>query len=132
MYGINMRRDSHKIDYSKQRFSERDKMIIKNEVTMIKLTYPKYVPVLIRVKGEKLKLRKYKFLAGEELTIAQFLFAIREKMVVPLSSSDSLFVFIQDIIPLNTMSFGELYNQYKDDEINMLILTLCTENTFGV
>jgi len=131
MYGINMKRESAKIDYSKQVFSEREKMMIKNEAVLIRLTYPKYTPVLVKTKSEKIKLTKYKFLASDDLTMAQFLFAIRGKMMVPLSSSESLFIFTNSIIPPNTSTFGELYKNYKDEETGMLVLTLCTENTFG-
>lgn len=120
-----------KIDYSKHTFSEREKMYIKNEIVLLRLNYPQYIPVLVRSKSEKIKLRKYKFLAGSNLTIAEFLFSIREKIIVPLKSSESLYIFINDIIPRPSSSFSELYNQYKDKDTEMLILTLCVENVFG-
>jgi hypothetical protein len=132
MYGIDMKRGSYKIDYTKVNFSEREKIFIKNEIVMLRLSYPKHIPVLIRSKSEKIKLRKYRFLAGSDLTIAQFLQGIREKMIVPLSSSESMYVFINNTIPCNTATFFELYQEYKDKDTEMLILTLCVENTFGI
>ncbi len=120
-----------KIDYSKHNFSRQEKMYIKNEITLLRLSYPQYIPVLIRSKSEKIKLKKYKFLAGCNLTIAEFLFSIREKMIVPLKSSESLYIFINDIIPRPSSNFSELYSQYKDKDTEMLILTLCVENVFG-
>jgi hypothetical protein len=122
---------SAKIDYSKQTFSEREKMYIRNEIVLLKLNYPQYIPVLVRSKSEKIKLKKYRFLAGDNLTIAEFLVSVREKMIVPLKSSESLYIFINDIIPRSSSTFSELYTQYKDKDIEMLILTLCVENVFG-
>lgn len=131
MYGINMKRSAYKIDYSKSEFSELEKIHIKNEITILRATYPKYIPVLIRSKSDKIKMRKHRFLAGSDLTIAQFLHGIREKMIVPIGPSESMFVFINNIIPRNTLTFAELYNEYKDQDTQMLIMTLCIENTFG-
>lgn len=131
MYGINMKRSSHKIDYSNQSLSEREKILIKNEIVLLRINYPKYIPVLIRSKSEKIKLRKYRFLAGEDLTIAEFLVGVREKMIVPLRSSESMYIFINEVIPRASATFSELYKDYKDKDTEMLILTLCVENVFG-
>lgn len=131
MYGMNMKRGSQNIDYSKQSFSEREKRCIKNEIVLLRINYPKYIPVLIRSKSEKIKLRKYRFLAGSDLTIAEFLVSVREKMIVPLRYSESMYIFINDVIPRASATFFELYNDHKDKETEMLILTLCVENVFG-
>lgn len=131
MHGIKMKRSGPRIDYSKKKFTKYEKMIIKNEVFSVNTTYPFHIPILVRVESDKIKLSKYKYLIGDEMNMGQFLYVIRQKMLVPLSSSDSLFAFINDTIPPNTVLFRQLYKDYKDSETDMLIITLCTENTFG-
>ena len=131
MHGVKMKRTGAKIDYSKKIFTKYEKMIMKNEVFSINMSYPYHIPILVRVQSEKIKLSKYKYLIGDEMTMAQFLYVIRQKMLVPLSSSDSLFAFVNDTIPPNSALFGQLYKEYKDPETDMLIITLCNENTFG-
>lgn len=126
-----MKRSGPRIDYSKKKFTTYEKMIMKNEVFSVNTTYPFHIPILVRVESDKIKLSKYKYLIGDEMNMGQFLYVIRQKMLVPLSSSDSLFAFINDTIPPNSVLFRQLYKDYKDSETDMLIITLCTENTFG-
>ena len=64
-----MKRTGAKIDYSKKKFTIHEKMIMKNEVFSINMSYPYHIPILVRVQSEKIKLSKYKYLIGDRLNI---------------------------------------------------------------
>jgi GABA(A) receptor-associated protein len=117
------------IDFSKHSFTDQEKFIIAKEVEIIKDKYPNYVPILVRARGD-LKLTKFKYLVGGEITFGQFLFILRKKMN-GLRSSEALFLFVDNALPVSSRSLMSMYNEKKDPELNMLIVTVCKENTFG-
>jgi len=120
-----------KIDYNKNEFTDQEKLAIKKEVDIIKTKYPDYIPIILRTKSKSnIKLNKIKYLVGEEITVAQFLSIIRKK-IHNFNKSDSIFLFINNTLPIQQNTLGNLYNQYKDTETNMLFVTVCKENTFG-
>jgi hypothetical protein len=120
-----------KIDYNKEKFTDQEKIIIKKEVNIIRSKYPGYIPVIVRTKDKSnIKLNKIKYLIGEEITIAQFLSIIRKK-IKNFNKSESLFLFINNTLPIQTKSLGLIYNESKDIHTDMLFVTLCKENTFG-
>lgn len=119
------------IDYNKDVFTDQEKLIINKEVAVIKSKYPGYIPVIVRTKSNSnIKLNKIKYLIGEEITIAQFLSIIRKK-IKNLNKSESIFLFINNSLPIQTKSLGLIYNESKDIETDMLFVTVCKENTFG-
>ena len=117
------------IDFTKATFSEQEKFIISKEVELIKDKYPNYVPILVRTRGD-LKISKVKFLVGGEITVGQFMFILRKKMN-SLRSTEGLFLFINNTLPVSSRNLLSIYNEQKDKELNMLIITVCKENTFG-
>lgn len=119
------------VDFTKSEFTDEEKCIIRKEVDMIKQKYPSYIPIIVRVKSDKIKLTKRKFLVGGEITIGQFLCILRKK-IQDMKSSEAIFLIINNILPMQTLSLSAIYNEHVDKDTNMLIITLCKENTFGL
>lgn len=115
------------IDFSKNEFNDSEKIIIKKEVDLIKEKYPEYIPILVRSKN--IGLTQYKYLVNGEVTISQFMSIIKKK--ITLKSYEAMFLFINNTIPQGSCLLNEMYKLHKDNEIDMLIITVCKENTFG-
>lgn len=118
------------IDFSKAEFDDQEKYVIKKEVELIREKYPNYIPILVRSKDNKLKLSKNKYLVGNEITIGQFIFIIRKK-IPTLRPEEGIYLFINNIIPIASVSLNTVYQSNKDPETDMLIITICKENIFG-
>lgn len=119
----------NKIDFTKEVFTQSEKTIIKREASLIKDKYPHHVPIIVRVKGD-IVLIKRKFLVGGEITVAQFMFILRKKMQ-NMNPSEALFLFVNNTIPQSVTTLQNLYLSNKDPETDMLFFTVCKENTFG-
>jgi GABA(A) receptor-associated protein len=120
-----------KIDYTKESFTDDEKMIIKKEIEIIKEKYPNYIPIVVRTKGKNdYKLTKRKFLVSGDITVGQFYTILRKKMHF-LKASEALFVFVNNAIPPSSLLLSSLYASEKDIETQMLFVTICRENTFG-
>jgi GABA(A) receptor-associated protein len=120
-----------KIDYTKESFTDDEKMIIKKEVEVIREKYPNYIPIVVRTKGkDDYKLIKRKFLVSGDITVGQFYTILRKKMHL-LKASEALFVFVNNAIPSSSLLLSCLYASEKDIETQMLFVTICKENTFG-
>jgi microtubule-associated protein 1 light chain len=118
------------IDFSKSELNQHEKRIIKKEVELIKEKYPTYIPILIKSKNNQIKLTQYKYLVNEEVTISQFMTIIKKKIL--LKSYEGIYLFINNLIPKGSSSLNSLYKSHKDLETDMLIITVCKENTFGL
>lgn len=120
-------KEKYLIDFSKHDFTDNETRIIKKEVELIKEKYSMYIPILVR--SNKIKLTQYKYLVNEDVTISQFMTIIKKK--VELKSYEALYLFINNTIPAGSMPLISLYRLHKDPKIDMLIITVCKENTFG-
>jgi hypothetical protein len=120
-------KEKYLIDFSKHDFTHDETRIIKKEVELIKEKYSMYIPILVR--SNKIKLTQYKYLVNEDVTISQFMTIIKKK--IELKSYEALYLFINNTIPAGSMSLISLYRLHKDPKIDMLIITVCKENTFG-
>lgn len=123
---INMKKKSV-VDFSKSEFNQDEKLIIKKEVELIKEKYPHHIPILIR--SNKIHFTQYKYLVNEEVTISEFMTILKKK--IKLNSYEAIYLFINNTIPKGSTSLNNLYKSYKDLEIDMLIISVCKENTFG-
>lgn len=119
------------IDFTKLEFNDQEKYVIKKEIELIKEKYPNYVPILVRAKDKKIKLNKNKYLVGGEITIGQFMFIVRKK-IPSLRPEEGIYLFIDNIIPLNSSSLNSIYESKRDRDTDMLFVTICKENTFGI
>lgn len=118
------------IDYTKKEFTKEEKYVIQKEVDVIKQKYPTYIPIIVRPRDKNIRILKYKYLVGSDINVGQFLNIIRNK-ITDIKSGESIFIFINNIVPIQTMSLSSIYNLYKDEETGMLFITICRENTFG-
>jgi len=78
----------------------------------------------------KINFTQYKYLVNEEVTISEFMMILKKK--IKLNSYETIYLFINNTIPKGSSTLNNLYNSYKDLETNMLIITVCKENTFGL
>lgn len=115
------------INFSKLNFTDDEKYIIKKEVSLIKEKYPTYIPILIR--SSKIKFTQYKYLVNEEVSISQFMIIIKKK--IELKPYEAVYLFVNNTIPKGSILLKSLYNNNKDLDTDMLIITVCKENTFG-
>jgi microtubule-associated protein 1 light chain len=121
-----------KIDYTKTNFTEEEKISIRNEVDIIKQQYPGYIPIIVRTrKNDKgIVLTKSKFLVTNEITLAQFLIILRKK-ISDIKSTESIFLLIDNTMVPVTLTMASIYKEKRDNDTNMLFITVCKENTFG-
>lgn len=114
-------------DYDKKRtFEQRCK-----EAKEIIEKYSDKVPVLVQ-KSSNSKLpgiSHCKFLVPSNITVGQFLAVIRKK-ISGLSSSQSLWFFVNNTLPPTSSTMGTLYNEHKSDD-GFLRMAYCEENMFG-
>lgn len=94
--------------------------------------YPDRVPVICQRNPKANKdcpfIDKIKYLIPLELTLAQFLYVIRQRM--HLSSEKALFIFINGNMLSMSSMISQVYTEYQDDD-GFLYVTYNTENTFG-
>lgn len=117
---------SYKSEYT---FNERI-----TESTRVRLKYPDRLPIICE-KIETYKnfmtfpeLDKIKYLVPTNLTVGQFIFVIRKRM--KLQPEQSIFLFVNNVIPASSALMSNLYNQYHDDD-GFLYVKYSKENVFG-
>ena len=71
---------------------------------------------------------KKKFLVPDELTMGQFVYVIRKRLVLP--PEKAIFLFIGGILPPTASLLGSIYDEHKDRD-HFLYITYSGENTFG-
>ena len=104
---------------------------LKNSVNKILVKYPGKVPLYVtKSPNDKIlnEISNNKFIVPESITVSQFLTIIRKR--IDLSPEMSLFVFINNTLPLQSSTIGKLYYEYKNKD-GLLELQYCGENTFG-
>ena len=92
--------------------------------------YEDRIPIIVtRDKKSKLEdIDKNKFLAPEDLTVAQFISVIRKR--IKLSESEAMYIFVNNTLPTTSASLSTIYAQHKDED-GFLYVTYCAENVFG-
>ena len=101
------------------------------ESVRIRTKFPGKIPIIAeRAKGCDLEsLDKHKFLCPGELTVGQFVFILRKRMI--LSPEKALFVFVGSTLPPTGAMLKEVYSQYADRDGFMYVL-YAGEATFGL
>ena len=118
------------IDYTKKEFTKEEKYVIQKEVDVIKQKYPTYIPITVRPRDKHICILKYKYLVSCDINVGQFLNIVRNK-ITDVKPGESIFIFINNTVPVLTMSLSSIYDLYKDKDTGMLFVTICRENTFG-
>jgi GABA(A) receptor-associated protein len=100
-------------------------------ISEIMVKYPDRVPIIVTRKKTPTtpELDKHKYLVPMDLTIGQFLFVIRKRML--LSSERALFLFIDGDLVNNSEHVGIVYARHKSKKDQCLHVVYSCENTFG-
>jgi GABA(A) receptor-associated protein len=107
---------------------------LKSRISESKRICDKYkdrIPIIVNVYEKdinKLKLDKKKYLVPFELTIGQFLYIIRKRVVI--EPTDALFLFFNNSLISNSTSLSSVYKSNVDED-GFLYATVSLENTFG-
>ena len=104
----------------------------KRESERICIKYPERYPIIVEKSKfckKKITLTKKKYLAPKDLTIGEFIYVIRKRVV--LKPEEAIYLFINDnnLISPNKL-LSEIFNQFVDED-GFLYINYATENTFG-
>jgi GABA(A) receptor-associated protein len=101
------------------------------EAHEIMTKYPGRIPIIVE-KSLNAKdvpdIDKSKFLCPDTITLGQFIYIIRRRLVLP--PEKALFIFIKNTLPLASQLIKEVYAQYRDTD-GFLYVTYTGESTFG-
>lgn len=103
----------------------------KAEADRVREKYTDRVPVICEENGSKnTNKSKVKFLVPNDLTVAQFIFVVRQR--IQLTATESIFLFLNtsSMTPSSQQTMVELYHIHKDED-GFLYLSWSRENTFG-
>ena len=101
----------------------------KMESEKIRMKYPDRVPCVIEHMGDSIeKIEKKKFLVPREFTVSQMQYIIRKK--IRINEEKAIFIFVGGILPRASITMGELYSIYGDED-GFLYVIYTSENTFG-
>ena len=103
----------------------------RDEATRIMEKYPDRVPIIVeRSKNDTTTplINKNKYLAPSSLTVGQFVYVIRKRLVLP--PEKAIFLFIGNILPPTASLLGTIYDEQKDSD-HFLYIKYSGENTFG-
>jgi len=97
----------------------------------IKQKYPDRVPVIVEraAKSDAPLVEKKKFLVPTDITVGKFVYEIRKHMP-SLKPEDSIFLFVNDVLPPSAALVSTIYEKHKDED-GFLYITYSGENTFG-
>ena len=88
--------------------------------------YPDRVPVIVESKIEKGKIHKY--MVEKDKTVASFITQLRSR--VKMSSKQAIFLFVNNCLPPNSYTVGQVWDQHKKED-GILYIQYSLENTFG-
>ena len=102
-----------------------------NEATRIINKYPNRIPVIVERDNNEKEIQlinKNKYLVPISLTVGQFVYVIRKRLVLP--PEKAIFLFINNVLPPTASLLGTIYDEYKDKD-HFLYIKYSGENTFG-
>lgn len=103
-----------------------------HESSLLRRKHPERVPVVVAMNKSCKNLAqidKQKFLVPADLTLGQFMFVIRKRLV--LDSSQAIYVFTKDgVMPPTSALMSSVYQDNRDPD-GFLYMTYASENTFG-
>lgn len=127
-----------KIDYSKFSFTKEEQKFILNETETLRESNPNYIPVLIQLDSNILKMDKQKFLISHDINFNDFITNTLTKKMINLNKNDVLKVSIANSTKpsnLHSLNFDPrqikyVYNEFKDNETQLLILRVSRNTTY--
>lgn len=72
---------------------------------------------------------KRKYLVPADLTVGQFVYVIRKRIMLP--PEKAIFIFVNDTLPPTASLMSQVYQEHKDKD-GFLYVTYSGENTFGL
>lgn len=93
----------------------------------IRVKYPDKIPVYI-TSPENTTAKRHKFLIPSNYTFYSLHYIIRKWFEI--DPNKTIFLFVDNHIPMSTMTLGELYQKYKSPD-QLLRITYVYENAFG-
>ena len=109
----------------KDRFAYKERY---GEATRIKNKYPDRIPVIVEVRAGVPEMERQKYLVPKDLTVAQFMCALRKK--IKLDQHEALYMFFNSTLAQSSAMMGSIYKDHQDSD-QFLYAHLCVENTFG-
>jgi len=94
--------------------------------------YPGRIPLIVdRIANTNTVplIDKHKFLVPSDLTISQFTYVIRKRLVLP--PEQAIFLFVGTTLPTSGSLMREMYSKFRDPD-GFLYIEYCGENTFGI
>jgi GABA(A) receptor-associated protein len=100
------------------------------EAKRIREKFPGRIPVIVEraAKSDCPEIDKSKFLVPSDLTVGQFVFVVRKRLLLP--PEKALFVFVGSVLPPTGALLKEVYAQYADRD-GFLYVHYSGESTFG-
>lgn len=101
-------------------------------INELMVKYPDRVPIIVtRNKNSATtpEIDKHKYLVPVDITVGQFLFVIRKRMLLP--PSRALFLFIECDLVNNSEHVGIVYERHRSKKDQCLHVVYSCENTFG-
>lgn len=100
------------------------------ESRKIREKFPGRIPVIVEStkRTDVPEIDKNKFLVPADLTVGQFVYVIRKRLVMP--PEKALFLFVNNTLPTTGSFIRELYAQYADAD-GFLYVLYSGESTFG-
>jgi GABA(A) receptor-associated protein len=101
------------------------------EIKRLLTKYPHKIPIIIeKDKSCTLtsELHANKFLVPEDLSVAQLLYTLRKRIMLP--PEQAIFVFFNQQMVNSTTPLKTIYDQYKKDD-HILYAVYSNESTFG-
>ena len=116
------------MDY-KEKFTLEER---KKESERISVKYPTRIPIICH-RSSACKdapiMEKKKFLVPKDMTMANFMFIIRQKMKLKQEKSIYLFVNDNNMVPTSQL-ISQIYSEYGDED-GFLYIKYGMESTFG-
>ncbi|QHO06040.1 Autophagy-related protein 8A [Arachis hypogaea] len=100
------------------------------EASRIREKYPDRIPVIVEKadRSDIPEIDKKKYLVPADLTVGQFVYVVRKRMM--LGAEKAIFVFVNNTLPPTASLMSAIYEEHKDQD-GFLYMTYSGENTFG-
>lgn len=103
----------------------------KEESERIRNKHQHRVPIIVEKTRNTTSIKdidKYKYLVPNDLTLGQFIYALRKRTT--LKPEEAMLVFINKQIVQNTALLSQVYNEHKDQD-GFLYIVYSGESVFG-
>lgn len=102
------------------------------EATDILKKYPDKIPIIVEpltpYNNDKNNLDRNKFLCPKDINVGHFISILRNRL--SLKATQSIYLFINNKTPSNSMQMGDIYSNYSDKD-KFLKIKYGLENFFG-